>query len=56
MFHDKNGHTGVWMIDFAKTTNVGNKKLTHRLPWQPGNFEDGYLFGLDNMIRVCKML
>jgi len=45
-------HVGVWMIDFAKTLHVPDRLLTHRDPWQFGNHEDGYLIGIDNLIRV----
>lgn len=44
---------GAWMIDFAKTRPVPpNVLLTHRLPWSPGNHEDGFLFGLDHLVNV----
>lgn len=43
----------MWMIDFAKTIRIeGTNQLTHRAAWQEGNHEDGYLFGLDNMISI----
>lgn len=42
------------MIDFAKTMHLPENlpSLSHRLKWQVGNHEDGYLFGLDNLIQV----
>ncbi len=44
---------GAWLIDFAKTRPVPeNTLLTHRLPWSPGNHEDGFLYGLDQLINV----
>lgn len=49
---DSAGEAGVWMIDFAKSSLVEGKKLTHRDPWVLGNGEDGYLVGLDNLISV----
>jgi len=43
----------VWMIDFGKTTPLAKgKTLDHRTPWREGNQEDGYLFGLDNLVQL----
>ncbi|XP_071103820.1 inositol-trisphosphate 3-kinase homolog [Haliotis cracherodii] len=51
--YDKQGHAGVWVIDFAKTIPVEAKMvLNHRSPWQLGNHEDGFLSGLDNLIQI----
>ena len=44
---------GVWMIDFSKA-RPAKAPLTHTAEWQLGNQEDGYLFGLTNMIRVWE--
>jgi len=47
----------VWMIDFGKTTPLnGDKSLDHRTPWVEGNQEDGYLFGLDNLVELFENL
>jgi len=43
---------GIWMIDFAKTQYVPDRLITHRDKWQFGNHEDGYLIGIDNLIKV----
>ena len=49
---------GVWLIDFAKTVPLPShiERLTHRQKWAPGNFEDGFLFGLDNLITVSIII
>ncbi|KAM6961478.1 inositol-trisphosphate 3-kinase C-like [Aplochiton taeniatus] len=51
--HDASGQARVWMIDFGKTVTLPHSQtLDHRTPWQEGNREDGYLWGLDNLIDV----
>ncbi|XP_028597810.2 inositol-trisphosphate 3-kinase C isoform X1 [Podarcis muralis] len=55
--HDQTGLARVWMIDFGKTVPLPEKQtLTHRLPWQEGNREDGYLWGLDNLIAILERM
>uniref|UniRef100_A0A8C3YCD7 Kinase n=1 Tax=Catagonus wagneri TaxID=51154 RepID=A0A8C3YCD7_9CETA len=55
--HDHTGLAKVWMIDFGKTVALpDHQTLSHRLPWAEGNREDGYLWGLDNMIRLFQGL
>ncbi|KAM3912414.1 inositol-trisphosphate 3-kinase C [Leptodactylus fuscus] len=51
--HDSSELAKVWMIDFGKTVRLPNKQtLNHRVPWVEGNREDGYLWGLDNLIHI----
>jgi len=59
--HDKplNGEArcNIWLIDFGKTTPlVEGKLLDHRTPWSEGNQEDGYLWGLDNLMELLENL
>ncbi|XP_038238098.1 inositol-trisphosphate 3-kinase C isoform X1 [Dermochelys coriacea] len=55
--HDRTGLAKVWMIDFGKMVPLaGGKTLTHRLPWVEGNREDGYLWGLDNLIAIFSTM
>ncbi|KAK9959132.1 hypothetical protein ABG768_011211 [Culter alburnus] len=51
--HDASGLARVWMIDFGKTIPLPPPQtLDHRTPWAEGNREDGYLWGLDNLIQI----
>ncbi|KAK2912464.1 inositol-trisphosphate 3-kinase Cb [Channa argus] len=51
--HDASGKARVWMIDFGKTVPLLEPHtLDHRSPWVEGNREDGYLWGLDNLIDI----
>ncbi|CAH2255825.1 inositol-trisphosphate 3-kinase B [Pelobates cultripes] len=53
--HDKKEQAKVWMIDFGKTTPLPEGDvLDHRISWVEGNREDGYLFGLDNLIDILS--
>ncbi|XP_061163761.1 inositol-trisphosphate 3-kinase homolog [Saccostrea echinata] len=54
---DEYGNTGAWMIDFTKTVPIPQgKTLTHREDWVLGNCEDGYLFGVDSLIKIFENL
>ncbi|XP_078097199.1 inositol-trisphosphate 3-kinase C-like [Mustelus asterias] len=49
--HDKSELAKVWMIDFGKTVLLpDHATLNHRVAWVEGNREDGYLWGMDNLI------
>uniref|UniRef100_A0A0B7ACH0 Kinase n=1 Tax=Arion vulgaris TaxID=1028688 RepID=A0A0B7ACH0_9EUPU len=53
--HDADENVGVWMIDFGKSEPLPKGvNVDHRSLWQEGNHEDGYLFGLDNIICVLE--
>ncbi|RUS80261.1 hypothetical protein EGW08_011990, partial [Elysia chlorotica] len=52
IMYDRDNNAGVWMIDFAKTIPLEDLTVNHRSPWQLGNHEDGYLFGLDRLIEI----
>lgn len=55
IIHDGRSNIDVWMIDFAKTVQVPSElSIDHATPWTLGNHEDGYLFGLNNLIRVIQ--
>ncbi|KAL0969303.1 hypothetical protein UPYG_G00225280 [Umbra pygmaea] len=51
--HDHTERAEVWLIDFGKTTALPEgTTLDHWSPWQEGNREDGYMWGLNNLIRT----
>ncbi|XP_033971224.1 inositol-trisphosphate 3-kinase Cb [Trematomus bernacchii] len=55
--HDASGKARVWMIDFGKTVPLSDPRtLDHRTPWVEGNREDGYLWGLDNLIDILSTM
>ncbi|XP_020784185.1 inositol-trisphosphate 3-kinase Cb [Boleophthalmus pectinirostris] len=55
--HDASVKARVWMIDFGKTVPLTDQQtLDHRTPWVEGNREDGYLWGLDNLIDIFRTM
>ncbi|TWW77169.1 inositol-trisphosphate 3-kinase Cb [Takifugu flavidus] len=55
--HDASGKARVWMIDFGKTVPLPEPQtLDHRTAWVEGNREDGYLWGLDNLIDIFSSM
>lgn len=55
--HDASGKARVWMIDFGKTVPLPDPQtLDHRTAWVEGNREDGYLWGLDNLIDIFRSM
>lgn len=55
--HDDSEMAKVWMIDFGKTVMLpAPETLNHREAWKEGNREDGYLWGLDNLIGIISKM
>ena len=55
--YDSSGLTGINMIDFGKTKELPRGiAVDHRSPWVEGNHEDGYLWGLNNLIEIWREL
>lgn len=50
--HDRT-NANVWLIDFAKTIVLPEDvRITHNSKWLVGNHEDGYLIGVNNLIKI----
>lgn len=46
-------NANVWLIDFAKTIVLPEDiKTDHNSKWKVGNHEDGYMIGVDNLIKI----
>jgi 1D-myo-inositol-triphosphate 3-kinase len=55
IYSDETGEATVNMIDLSRAYSAG-RRLTHTDAWAPGNHEDGYLTGMDNLIKVFENL
>lgn len=57
LFVHDDSQASIWLIDFAKTYPLPeNTKITHETKWELGNHEDGYLAGVDNLIRIFESI
>lgn len=55
--YDSHNQVTVNIIDFGKTIHLPDgMTIDHRSHWEEGNHEDGYLFGLDNLIEIWEEL
>ncbi|XP_055302725.1 inositol-trisphosphate 3-kinase homolog isoform X2 [Sitodiplosis mosellana] len=46
---------GAWLIDFAKSRRLDEHvKIDHRSQWEIGNFEEGILYGVDQLISIFE--
>ena len=51
IYSNATNKTSINVIDLSRAYNA-QRDLNHRSVWQSGNHEDGYLTGLDNLIRL----
>lgn len=52
--HDANV-ASIWMIDFGKTRQLPpDIQIDHMSKWIEGNHEDGYLFGIENLMDIFQ--
>lgn len=57
LFVHSEDDASIWLIDFAKTHTLPRGiNVTHRRTWELGNHEDGYLMGIDNLIRIFESI
>lgn len=57
LFVHSDDDASIWLIDFAKTHTLPRGiNVTHRRIWELGNHEDGYLMGIDNLIRIFESI
>lgn len=57
LFIHDDENANIWLIDFAKTHPLPDDvTVNHRSKWELGNHEDGYLAGIDNLIRLFSLM
>jgi len=55
VYSNATNSTTCHIIDLTRVSEImGGALIDHRAKWQPGNHEDGYLFGLDNLIKTFE--
>lgn len=57
LFVHDDEEANIWLIDFAKTHSLpDNTRVNHTNKWELGNHEDGYLAGIENLIRIFESI
>jgi len=57
LFVHDNNFACIWIIDFGKTRLLPSGiQINHLSKWYEGNHEDGFLFGINNLIELFKEL
>lgn len=57
LFVHSDTEANIWLIDFGKTQPLPDTiRITHRKKWELGNHEDGFLIGVDNLIRIFESI